>query len=99
MNKGEQVMEIKPAVVVTINDLKGMLVDAGKLAAKEVLAQVKGDVTADPKEQQVKLLQLYIEDRNAIEHPEQHYASGMHIRMLKPNCSPSSPNGQIGLIA
>ena len=78
-------MNGQPAVVVTEDDLKDMMIGAGRVAAKEVMEQVKGDINRDPMERQVMLLRQFIEDRSTIKEPDKHYASSRHIRMLTPN--------------
>ena len=73
-----------PAIVVMEHELKEMMIGAGRVAAKEIMENMKQEITQDPVERQTTLLRAYIEDRTTLSNPREHHANGRHIRMLKP---------------
>lgn len=84
---GEIIMQGTPAIIVMEEELKEMMIGAGRVAAQEIMDNMKEEITQDPVERQTNLLRAYIEDRKTITNPREHHASGRHIRKLKPNAN------------
>lgn len=78
-------MQGTAAFVVTKNELKDMLEEAGRVGAHEVLSSFKDELNIDPVEEQTKRLQNYIKDRTTIDNPRDEWANGRHIRRLNPS--------------
>jgi len=73
------------AIIVTKQDLKQMLTEAGIIAAETVLNNFKEELNTNPLEKQTKRLKDFIADRSTIPNPKDEWANGRHIRLLAPN--------------
>ena len=72
-----------PAIVLTEDVLEEMLIRAGRLAAEQTVAKLKGELMQDPRERHILLLRNFLNDRSTVPNPRDVWANGHHIRQIE----------------
>lgn len=87
-----QAMEGTPAVVLTHDQLKYMLEEAGKTAAELTVQKMQEQLLQDPNEKLLLTLREYIANPNSMEKPREQWAHSAIIRevALTPKGKPKS---------
>ncbi len=73
-----------PAIVISEENLKGMLVAAGELAATLTVEKLEKRIIQGPDEKTTLKLRGYIQDRSTLQNPREHWANGIHIKDINP---------------
>ena len=77
-------MEAIQAVVLTETQLREMLEEAGKHAARLIAEDLRSELRQGPDERTLERLRAYIEDPAAISNPNEHWAHSAIIREIRP---------------
>lgn len=73
-----------PAIVLSEENLKSMLVAAGELAATLTVEKLERQIIQSPDEKTILQLRGFIQDRGSVTNPREHWANGTHIKSINP---------------
>ncbi|RNC90774.1 MAG: hypothetical protein ED558_17470 [Oricola sp.] len=78
-------MPFVPAITLTEPQLQELLVAAGRLAAEQVVAELRASLVQDPREQTLLRLRGFLQDPSTITDPRAQWADSALIRRIRPN--------------